>query len=270
MTGSLLLHHSRGYLTEEDDLQRDRIIGFILALFLHTGLFAFGSFVFVRPVEFGVETGLSGIEVTLVAAPLEVLVPVEKAVSPVVIKSPMAQEKIVEEEIAQDKMAEPQIPVEERIEPAPITAAKESVPSVSLLEAKSWTEEMPVRKEEEIRPMVPRDDHVIGDGSSPVWGKDVTTFSSQAGAITQTRPNYLSNPVPSYPRSARERAEEGLVVLLVEVNKRGGADSIEIKQGSGFPLLDEAALKAVRRWKFSPAKKGWFTFQNFPKNTSKM
>jgi protein TonB len=66
----------------------------------------------------------------------------------------------------------------------------------------------------------------------------------------------LKNPEPPYPPTARRRHQEGLVLLRVKVNPHGRALSVEIKNSSGFPLLDEAAQTAVRDWEFQPARLG--------------
>ena len=44
--------------------------------------------------------------------------------------------------------------------------------------------------------------------------------------------------------------------MRVLVNAGGGADQVEIRTSSGHELLDQAALNAVRRWRFVPARQG--------------
>lgn len=68
--------------------------------------------------------------------------------------------------------------------------------------------------------------------------------------------NYLSNPRPLYPAECRRRKEEGLVLLAVRVSQDGLPDRIQIVQSSRYPMLDEAAVKAVGRWRFTPARFG--------------
>ena len=46
------------------------------------------------------------------------------------------------------------------------------------------------------------------------------------------------------------------VVLRVLVSGAGTAGSVEIRTSSGFALLDTAALDAVKRWRFVPARQG--------------
>ena len=69
-------------------------------------------------------------------------------------------------------------------------------------------------------------------------------------------PAYLNNPKPPYPRLARRNGEEGTVLLRVLVTREGRAARLELDKTSGFPLLDSAALEAVKEWRFVPARKG--------------
>jgi protein TonB len=50
--------------------------------------------------------------------------------------------------------------------------------------------------------------------------------------------------------------EEGRVMLRVYVEASGLASKVEIRTSSGSERLDQAALEAVKRWKFVPARQG--------------
>ena len=67
---------------------------------------------------------------------------------------------------------------------------------------------------------------------------------------------YLNNPPPAYPPVSRRFGEQGRIVLRVLVGAKGDAEKTEINQSSGHTRLDQAALDAVQRWKFVPAKRG--------------
>jgi protein TonB len=67
---------------------------------------------------------------------------------------------------------------------------------------------------------------------------------------------YLHNPKPAYPPASRRGGEQGQVLLRVAVAADGSAQAVHVIAGSGFSRLDQAALEAVRRWKFVPAKRG--------------
>lgn len=76
----------------------------------------------------------------------------------------------------------------------------------------------------------------------------VTPPSANAG--------YLRNPAPEYPSLAQRRGWEGTVLLRVHVLANGKPSEIQIQKSSGREALDEAALRAVKRWSFVPAKRG--------------
>ena len=63
-----------------------------------------------------------------------------------------------------------------------------------------------------------------------------------------------SNPAPAYPTAAKQARQEGTVTLEVEVSTAGLPTKVSLARSSGFPALDQAALAAVRRWKFEPAR----------------
>ncbi|HEX9180830.1 MAG TPA: energy transducer TonB [Burkholderiales bacterium] len=67
---------------------------------------------------------------------------------------------------------------------------------------------------------------------------------------------YLSNPPPDYPAVARRRGLEGVVLLSVLVNEAGLPKEVKLARSSGTPILDDAALEAVKGWRFVPARQG--------------
>lgn len=82
---------------------------------------------------------------------------------------------------------------------------------------------------------------------------------------TEAQPDYLKNPAPIYPEFAREQGWEGTVILNVLVNKQGIAAQISVEQSSGYKLLDQAAVKTVRNWKFLPTRVGQLSFDSWVK-----
>jgi len=61
---------------------------------------------------------------------------------------------------------------------------------------------------------------------------------------------------PRYPHESRRKREQGTVVLLVLLAVDGSVAGISVSQSSGFDRLDQAALSAVRRWRWSPTRRG--------------
>jgi periplasmic protein TonB len=76
-----------------------------------------------------------------------------------------------------------------------------------------------------------------------------------AAAIIPPRPvaGMDTNRAPAYPRLARERGEQGRVLLRVNVSADGSPIEVAVVQTSGHPSLDSAALTAIREWRFVPA-----------------
>jgi protein TonB len=66
-------------------------------------------------------------------------------------------------------------------------------------------------------------------------------------------PDDLHNAPPEYPEESRLAREEGLVVLRVKVTPQGEPAAVEIFCSSGYFRLDQAALRAVKQWRFHPA-----------------
>ena len=79
------------------------------------------------------------------------------------------------------------------------------------------------------------------------------------GGITQ--PVLLWKIEPEYTDEARRAKVQGTVILHIEVDTRGQAQNITVRQSLGLGL-DERAIEAVRRWRFRPGYrdgKPWVT-----------
>lgn len=61
---------------------------------------------------------------------------------------------------------------------------------------------------------------------------------------------------PIYPPASRRAGEEGTVKLRILVDERGRPTTVEVLTSSNFPKLDQAAVEAVRRWRFAAATDG--------------
>ena len=57
---------------------------------------------------------------------------------------------------------------------------------------------------------------------------------------------------PEYPYEARARHWTGSGLVLVHVNAGGYVTSARMLKSTGHRILDEAALKAFRQWRFKP------------------
>lgn len=70
-----------------------------------------------------------------------------------------------------------------------------------------------------------------------------------------TQPEVASEFKPPYPEEAKKNEIEGTVVLKVTIDENGVVTDVKVLKGLGFGL-DEAALAAMRKFKFKPATKG--------------
>jgi len=80
-----------------------------------------------------------------------------------------------------------------------------------------------------------------------------------AGAVGSdngfSEPELTYNPTPKYPRKARREEQEGMVVVMIAINDIGDVTAANVATSSGYPLLDNAAVTTVKKWRFVPAKK---------------
>lgn len=87
-----------------------------------------------------------------------------------------------------------------------------------------------------------------------------TGSRAQVAIVAPTPPrfsaSYLQNPAPRYPLAARRAGEQGTVRLKVLVSSDGLPQRVEVDKTSGSSRLDAAALDAVKRWRFVPARRG--------------
>ena len=115
-------------------------------------------------------------------------------------------------------------------------------------------------KPEKPAPPKPANPAVATSGSGVATAppaKSPPSPSSQAseGAETDELPRVVSNPAPRYPPDLEAAGITGRVLLRVRVGVDGRAASVRVERSSGTTALDEAALDAVRRWQFIPARR---------------
>ena len=84
----------------------------------------------------------------------------------------------------------------------------------------------------------------------------------EASAVREAAPSpgltparYARTVKPRYPRKARRAGWEGTTVLKVLVGADGAPGRVTVDRTSGFDILDSAAVNAVERWRFHPARR---------------
>ena len=79
-----------------------------------------------------------------------------------------------------------------------------------------------------------------------------TVSASKKTNIPQ--PVVILNTPPNYPETARRAGWEGRVTVRVEVSADGVPTSVTLGKSSGYGVLDQAALRAVKSWRFQPRR----------------
>jgi TonB family protein len=74
--------------------------------------------------------------------------------------------------------------------------------------------------------------------------------------ISKSKVGFGRTILPVYPRIARETGWEGTVLVRVSVQPDESPDFIKVRKSSRHPVLDHAAVDAIKRWRFLPAKDG--------------
>ena len=79
---------------------------------------------------------------------------------------------------------------------------------------------------------------------------------SQARVAVDKPPSPRQRIKPEYPEGARQRGEEGDVTLELDVSANGTVDDVRIVASCGFAELEQAAVQAAKRARFTPARRG--------------
>jgi len=60
----------------------------------------------------------------------------------------------------------------------------------------------------------------------------------------------IKNPVPEYPEIAKKWGWEGEVLFRVYITKNGKLKKVILLKSSGYKILDESAIKDIKKWRF--------------------
>jgi protein TonB len=155
--------------------------------------------------------------------------------------------------VVQVSLVAPLMPLEPRVAPPPPPKV-ERQPKPVVEKAISAPTPVPV--------MQPVAEHAVQQAlvavASPAPSPPAPAQPASEPVIDPPRYNaaYLSNPPPVYPLAARRRGVEGTVLVRAEISAGGECQRAELKKTSGHEMLDNAALEAVKKWRFVPAKRG--------------
>ncbi len=80
---------------------------------------------------------------------------------------------------------------------------------------------------------------------------------AEGGPLVILDPAYRDPPTPpAYPPRSVMLGQQGQVIVRAAIDQKGNPEEVVVWTSSGFPLLDKAAIDAVKRWRFMPARRG--------------
>ena len=155
-----------------------------------------------------------------------------------------------------ESSARPEIPAAPEIPKTPDIPEKPETPDIpEELEAP----EIPASMKIPQTPDIP-EKMVTPPRPKPTPASEPAAAAAPTPAPRQARvdapPRQRSSIKPDYPKGARQRGEQGDVVLELSINKSGGVDAVVIVGSCGFPELDDAAVAAAKKARFTPARSG--------------
>lgn len=80
--------------------------------------------------------------------------------------------------------------------------------------------------------------------------REVTTL--QTNIVSASTLKRVRMTTPQYPESARKRGIEGWVEVAFTVMPNGSVEDVEVRNASPADVFDDAAVRAVRQWRFEP------------------
>jgi periplasmic protein TonB len=88
--------------------------------------------------------------------------------------------------------------------------------------------------------------------SVPVLAKSPVPMPAKRMRIASrvAEANLIHDVAPQYPPEAGRARIEGAVVLMAVIGKDGGVQDVQVE--SGLPILAQAAIDAVRQWRYKP------------------
>ena len=156
---------------------------------------------------------------------------IEKAIEPVAKKPEPIEDPKQDPIVAQSQLATVEKPQPEPIEPS----IEENLKQTPIPPADQKPEE-PIDQEQ----------LVTNENSTEVMAR------SSNGLLIQKDPTYLYQARVTYPKLARQRMQQGKVIIHATIDIKGKVTEVEVIKSSGYQLLDRAAYKAVKRSRFKP------------------
>lgn len=140
-------------------------------------------------------------------------------------------------------------------EPEPVPKPEPVEPKVKNISADKKKKDKPAEKPAAPKPVPPAPAAPSAPvaASGPV-ARNVGGFSVYESDKVDTRPGITKRAVPEYPPRARRLNVEGSVLVQVVVDREGMPQSPEILKAAPEGYFEDAALRAVRRMRFTPGR----------------
>lgn len=226
-------------------------------------------------VSLGEPAETPGVETAEEVAPTPpATAPVVKAQPPVAKKQPVAKKAApapTKQAAIVEKTDEPVAKIEEAAAPV---AAKEEAPAEAAEELTPEIQNMDeVAKEEAVQPapvaaVAAKNEDANTEATSPEAtapgpetqdGGDLGKGgATQAAAVSYTDLKQAKgNANPVYPLRARKEQRQGQVELVYRVTSDGKVTDVQVAKSSGHADLDQAAVRAVSKYRFVASQEGW-------------
>ena len=201
------------------------------APFIATGI---GGDLIARPVAEDFRARLPSMAISLAGHGLAAALVVYLSVSAVMPKPP---EQVITVSLAPQPPSTPEAPPPVQVPPIPRTVAQIAPPQIEIAAP-------PTQLAIQAAPPPP-----------PAQARNEQPVEEAPIAPPRFDAAYLNNPGPVYPNMSRRLREVGTVQFRVRVSAAGLPLEIALAKSSGYPRLDEAALTALRKWKFQAAQR---------------
>jgi len=94
--------------------------------------------------------------------------------------------------------------------------------------------------------------NIAGDASKLL--EDIAQDAIMNENTVDVKPKVLARPPLEYPAEAAKDGIKGYVVMNILIAKDGSVELAKVLESEPSDIFDNAALNAVRSWRFSPAK----------------
>lgn len=241
-----------------------------VAVFMH-GALAYVFFYDAPSRSGALSEGVGGLQIsiTMIAAAQGAEAQTEVKETPQPVKKPEVVEKPIESEpepeaVLEEAIVETPEPVEQIVETAPISKPKPRVkPVVNAPEKPTLKKKVtqkpispkpvPVKTQEPARPKQLANLSQGSTQKAPKANRMDTTTHAGGGVVGTVRPDYITKlrywleKHKTYPRKAKRRHQEGVVVLSFTVSRDGRVTNYRVKQKSGYKALDQETLAMLER-----------------------